>query len=132
MSTLEQTAKVVGQARKLRGSGDREGAKAVLLSELERIREERNHFLACYLTHDLAHAEEDPQDQLLWHLEALGYADSADDERVRGSIPPYTPTLAIPISDWATLISLAGIWKALMRSVECCQTTIMATRSRVG
>lgn len=81
---LSDVAKVVGRARKLRDSGRRDEAKEILTDALATVIGEGDRFLACYITHDLGHAEVDVHAQLRWHLEALAHADSVGDDRVRG------------------------------------------------
>lgn len=81
---LKSVAEVVGQARKHRDAGDRDEAIRLLTVALDAVTKDGDHFLACYLTHDLGHAEQDPQAQLHWHQAALDHADAVGDERVKG------------------------------------------------
>lgn len=84
---LQDVAKVVGQARQLRDAGDRAGAVGALRACLEQVRATGDNFLACYVLHDLGHAEESAADQLRWHREALAAAEAVDDDRVERFYP---------------------------------------------
>ena len=81
---LASTAALVARARELRDGGDAEGAIALLLDALEVVTADGDRFLAAFLTHDLGHAEREPEAQLGWHLACLAHIDAVGDDRVKG------------------------------------------------
>ena len=80
----QSTAELVMKARGLRDGGDPESAIELLREALDVVVNDGDHFLAAFLTHDLGHAEREPEAQLRWHLECLEHIDAVGDERVKG------------------------------------------------
>lgn len=79
---------VRAQAREVRG--DREGARAVYAELWDAALHTPDQYRACVVAHFMAHAQSEPEAQLVWHLRALRAADAAlasGDERVRSFYP---------------------------------------------
>ena len=91
----ESTANVISEARRLRNSGNPGEAIALLTETLNSVLAGGDHYLAAYLSHDLAHAEREPEAQLRWHLAALEHADAVEPELVAGFYPSAHLNLAV-------------------------------------
>lgn len=92
-----EITEAIGLAQALEVRGEREAARAAYLGLWEEAARTGDRYLACIAAHFLAHAHDEAEAQLDWHLRALHaaeVADAAGDERVRAFYPSLHANLA--------------------------------------
>jgi hypothetical protein len=78
---------MIGRAQDLVASGDREGACTLYDALWVEATRAGDQYQACVVAHFMAHAHDEPEAQLDWHMRALQAADTVGDERVRAFYP---------------------------------------------
>ncbi|MBU3864398.1 hypothetical protein KN815_09995 [Streptomyces sp. 4503] len=85
----------IGQAVMLHRGGDREEARNRLAALWQEIERDGAPFHRCALAHYLADTQDDPLDELIWHLRALAAADG-----LTGALAPraFFPSLHLNVA----------------------------------
>ncbi len=84
----------IGRAQTLAFSGDHAGARALYEGLWTEATRAEDDYQACVAAHFMAHAQVEPEAQLVWHLRALRAAEAVDDERVRAFYPSLYANVA--------------------------------------
>lgn len=84
----------VCRAQELVMHGDCAGAQAIYEKLWTEAMASADHYQSCVVAHFMAHAQNEPADQLLWHLRALEAADAVHDDRVVAFYPSLYANVA--------------------------------------
>jgi len=74
--------------------GDVAGAQARYQAMWDEAEQHGDCYQACVVAHFMAHAQQDTEDQLLWHLRALAAAEASPDDRVASFYPSLYANVA--------------------------------------
>jgi len=77
----------IGRAQAVAVDGDREGARSLYAEMWAEAARAGDQYQACVVAHFMAHAHDEPEAQLDWHLRSLRAANAVGDERTRAFYP---------------------------------------------